>query len=199
MKRLKRLSTLLIAVALVSACVTINIYFPASQAEEAAEKIVDDILGKPLPKEGDKGAARATETLFLAAAGTLLDLAVPRAEAAQPDFNADTPEIRRIQAQMKDRHQDLAPFYGAGAIGFDRDARVAIRDQQAVSLKDRNRLKQLVDAENRDRGALYAAIARANGHPEWEPQVRETFAGTWVKKASKGWWYQDASGRWRQK
>ena len=28
-----------------TACVTINVYFPASQAERAAERIVDEILG----------------------------------------------------------------------------------------------------------------------------------------------------------
>ncbi len=28
-----------------TACVTINVYFPAAQAEAAAERIVDDILG----------------------------------------------------------------------------------------------------------------------------------------------------------
>jgi len=30
-----------------TACVTINVYFPASQAEAAAERIVDEILGEP--------------------------------------------------------------------------------------------------------------------------------------------------------
>jgi hypothetical protein len=30
-----------------SACVTINIYFPAAAAEKAAEKIVDEILNAP--------------------------------------------------------------------------------------------------------------------------------------------------------
>ena len=34
---------LLFAVAVLSACVTINIYFPASAAEKAADKIIDEV------------------------------------------------------------------------------------------------------------------------------------------------------------
>jgi uncharacterized protein YdbL (DUF1318 family) len=53
--------------------------------------------------------------------------------------------------------------------------------------------------ENSDRNALYREIARANGHPEWEPQIRETFAKGWIERAHAGWYYQDASGAWKQK
>jgi uncharacterized protein YdbL (DUF1318 family) len=53
--------------------------------------------------------------------------------------------------------------------------------------------------DNRDRNALYREIAVANGHAEWEAQIRETFAQQWVASARAGWWYQDASGAWKQK
>jgi hypothetical protein len=39
----KRNLCLLAAVAGLSACVTINIYFPAAAAEKAADKIIDDV------------------------------------------------------------------------------------------------------------------------------------------------------------
>jgi len=38
-----RLMTLTGAALLLSACVTINIYFPAAAAEKAADKLIDDI------------------------------------------------------------------------------------------------------------------------------------------------------------
>ena len=53
--------------------------------------------------------------------------------------------------------------------------------------------------ENRDRSALYAEIARANGHPEWEPDIRQIFARRWIDNAPRGWWYMDAGGNWTQK
>ena len=92
----------------------------------------------------------------------------------------------------------LAPYYDSGAIGMTRNGEIEIRDQKLVSLKDRNTVKKLVARENRDRGALYTEIARANGHPEWEQQIRQTFAKVWVDEAPSGYWY-NAGGGWRQK
>ncbi len=196
-----RISSGLMLLAFLSACVTINIYFPAAQAEQAAEKIVDDILGKDKqtqPAADDKGAGLETD-VYKRYASAVLTFFVADAQAATPDFNVNTPEIRKLQAAMKQRNTQLKPFYGNGAIGFARDARIAIHDAAAIPLKDRNRAKKLVAAENRDRDALYRAIAAVNGHPEWEKEVRATFARTWVQKADAGWWYQDSSGNWRQK
>jgi len=53
--------------------------------------------------------------------------------------------------------------------------------------------------DNRDRQAVYREIAIANNHPEWEAQIRETFAKQWLQQARPGWYYQDASGAWKQK
>jgi len=39
----------------------------------------------------------------------------------------------------------------------------------------------------------------ANGHPEWEQQIRSTFAAQWVSRAQRGWYYQDQQGNWKQK
>ena len=182
---------------LLAACVTINIYFPAAQAEEAAEQIVDDILGEQSSAK-DKGAAVGViHTRGFAA--RMIDVLIPSAHAAQPDFNVDTPEIRKLQARMKQRHQSLRAYYESGAIGFGNDAQVKMRDASAVPLRERNRVKGLVREENADRNALYKAIARANGHPEWETDVRSTFARVWVDKAGRGWWYQNASGSWKQR
>ena len=80
-----------------------------------------------------------------------------------------------------------------------RDALIALHDAGAIPLKERNKVKKLISAENKDRQALYKAIASANGHPEWEPDVRGTFARTWVAKAAKGSWYQKSNGGWKQK
>lgn len=181
--------------ALLAACVTINIYFPAAQAEQAAEKIVEDILSTE-PSGDDKGANHHLPTEQRIAFNPI-DLLIPAAQAANPDFNVNTPRIRKLQASMKQRFPRLKNHYKSGAIGFTRDALVAIRDAKAISLKERKQVQALVQAENKDRNALYKAIADANGHPEWEADVRATFARTWVQKAGSGWWYQDDKGNWR--
>lgn len=187
-----------------SACVTINIYFPAAAAEEAARTIVRDVLkeGEAAPEPDaakDKQSSRAGPHPVLMAIGTVLEVLVPAAHAAEADININTAAIRAIRASMQGRQSNLARYYQAGAIGFDNRGNVAIRDLAAAPLAERNRLKQLVADENADRSRLYQEIARANGHPEWEPKVRATFARVWVEEAPGGYWYQAAGGAWQQR
>ena len=122
-----RTSVTLASLFLLAACVTINIYFPAAAAEKAAERIVDDIIGPATegPAGGDKrsGLDRGWPTL-VRAGEAVLDFLVPPAQAAEPDFNVDTPAIRRLQAGMKRRHDDLEPHYASGTVGFGNDALV---------------------------------------------------------------------------
>ena len=64
-----------------------------------------------------------------------------------------------------------------------------------VPLAERATVKRLVAEDNNDRKTLYAEIAKANGHPEWEGDIRKTFARRWVERGAKpGWYYQDAGG-----
>jgi uncharacterized protein YdbL (DUF1318 family) len=76
---------------------------------------------------------------------------------------------------------------------------VAVHDAAKVPLSQRAQANAAVAAENRDRATLYREIAKANGHPEWEAQIRTTFAKTWIEKARAGWYYRDASGAWKQR
>ena len=194
----------LMALAL-TACVTINIYFPAAAAEEAARTIVRDVLkseqsepAAPPTKEGERQSQRTQPNPLLVAFGVVLEQLIPQAQAAQADIDINTPAIRAIRSSMQSRQASLAPFYNSGAIGFDSNGSVAVRDLAAAPLKDRNRLKKLVADENADRSRLYKEIARANGHPEWEGDVRATFAKVWAQEALPGYWYQ-AGGSWRQR
>ena len=116
------------------------------------------------------------------------------AAQAAADLEINTPAIAAIQSSMQARHGKLAGFYASGAVGLTKDGLIAVKDASAVALKDRQNLNSLVSAENNDRNALYKEIAAANGHPEWEAEIRSTFAQRWVQKAQSGWWYQDANG-----
>jgi uncharacterized protein YdbL (DUF1318 family) len=129
---------------------------------------------------------------------TLL-IALPTLAAAQANVEINTPAIGAIQKSMQERHAQLQPLYGSGAVGLTRDGNVALRDANAVPLPQRGQANALVTGENQDRGALYREIARANGRPEWENDIRSTFAQRWIDKAQSGWYYQNASGAWVRK
>jgi len=190
-----------------SACVTINVYFPAAAAEKAADRIIEDVWGegqstKPDAKRGDTRSSLTEESVaervLLAAVGSALDFLIPTANA-QADLNIDTPAVRQITQSMEGRYAQLKKYYDAGAVGLTRDGLVEVRDQNLVPLPERNLVRKLVAEENADRSNLYREIASANGHPEWEVDIRTTFADRWIGKAAGGWYYQDATGAWKQK
>lgn len=205
MTRHKHYSVLTICLML-AACVTVNVYFPAAAAERAADTIIKDIYGSaPGTEKGeekpadDKSSGQINTGGALNLSGKMLELIVPTAQAQPPDITISTPAIAKLQSSMRDRHPRLAPFYQSGAVGLTGDGLLAVRDIAAVPLGDRNKLKRLVAEENRDRNALYSAIAQANGHPEWEREIRRIFASRWIANAPDGWWYQGPDGSWRRK
>lgn len=129
----------------------------------------------------------------------VLLLAFASSALAAADLEVNTPAISAIKASMQARHGKLAPLYASGAVGLTRDGNVALRDASLVPLAERQSVNGAVADENRDRAALYREIARANNHPEWEAEVRNTFAQRWIDKAAGGWWVQNAGGAWVKK
>ena len=185
---------------LLSACVTINVYFPAAAAEKAADRIIEDVWGSDAQKSNDNKRTQLvkSERVLLAAAGAVLELLVPSAHA-QADLNIATPVVKQLTQSMETRHAQLKKYYDSGAIGLTRDGLIEIRDQNLIPLPERNAARKLVADENADRAGLYREIAAANGHPEWETDIRKTFAERWSERASAGWYVQDEKGAWRQK
>jgi uncharacterized protein YdbL (DUF1318 family) len=199
---MKKLNTALILTVLftLTACVTINVYFPAAAAERAAEKFVGDVLGEPNEEGSLFNPLELPADFVLIAAAGLVDFLIPDAQAQQAEIEINTPQINAIKARMAGRQrQHLDSMFDAGAIGFSSDGLVTIRDRSAVPLSERRSLESVVADENRDRKAVYREIAVANGHPEWEKDIQNTFAKEWVGNARRGWFYQDSSGAWRQK
>lgn len=187
---------------LLSACVTINVYFPAAAAEKAADKIINDVWGNDSStQKSDKRThllGDEPQRVLLAAAGAVLALIVPTANA-QADLNIATPVVKQLTQSMEARHAQLKKYYDSGAIGLNRDGLVEVRDQNLIPLPERNSARKLVADENADRANLYREIANANGHPEWETDIRKTFAERWTERAAGGWYVQDANGAWKQK
>jgi len=186
----------------IAACVTINVYFPSAAAEQAADRIIRDVYGEDggsepaEPPAPDSSLQRPAGDAPLAI--SLLEWLVAPAQASA-NINIQSPAINALRASMESRFARLKPFYQNGGVGMTNGGLIKVRDLNAVSLRDRKTVKTLVADENKDRKALYGEIARANGHPEWESDIRTTFAARWIANAPAGWWYQDSGGQWKQK
>ena len=190
----------LISALLLTACVTINIYFPAAAAEKAADEIIKDIQ-KNTPQQAEpkpKASLPDWQVSIYQLIDAAINVVVSPAQADEANLAIDSAEIRQLRTTMENRFTSLQPLYSAGFIGIQADGLLAVRDIEGVALKDRNQVNKLVAVENADRQRLYQAIANANGHPNWAAQIKSTFAGRWVSNAQAGWWYQ-SSGSWKQK
>ncbi|AKS41722.1 YdbL family protein [Wenzhouxiangella marina] len=179
-----------------AACVTINVYFPEAAAERAADRFIQDVLGE------SAGAPEAPDASPPPSASRFRfsDLFIASAWAQAPNINIDTPQIQAIKQRMAQRQSSqLGAWFDAGAIGFGNNGLVEIRDRSAVGLADRRNLERVVAEENADRNAVYREIAVANGHPEWEADIRQTFARQWIANARAGWYYQTDGGAWVRK
>ncbi len=177
------------------ACVTVNIYFPAPEVREAAEKIVDETWGGPAAAPGPQSSL--TGRLLLAAASALVPA---EAHAAEVDVNVSTAAIRALKDGMKQRSAELKPYLSSGAVGIGKDGALVVRDAASLDLAAKAKVKRLVDAENKDREDLYREIATANNYgAERVADIRSIFSQTWKDKAESGWWIQSASGTWSRK
>ncbi len=192
--------TALLAVFVV-ACVTINVYFPEAAAVEAADRIIDKVRGETdtdttslLQPRRDRDTP-----VLLAIAHSVSSFLISDANAqSSVDFDKPSPEKQALESSLAARFPSLRPYFDSGAIGLTDSGLIEFRDRNLVPLKDRNSVVQLVAAQNNDWNALYAEIARLNGHPEWQDSIRRTFADRWVAKANRGWYYREG-GAWKQK
>lgn len=124
--------TTLLTLAVLAGCVTVNVYFPAAEAQKAADRIIDQVTGstgappaqdsRAKPQSAPAGqppsAHRSTFTTsgsaLLAATGRVLALIVPAAAAQeQANLHISTPQIRAIIASMHQRFQSLRPFFAS--------------------------------------------------------------------------------------
>jgi uncharacterized protein YdbL (DUF1318 family) len=136
---------------------------------------------------------------WLRVAILVLSAGVAGAAAAQANLQIDTPAVTALRASLRDGHKQLRPLYESGAIGLTQDGHVALRDANLIPLAQRAQVNGLIAQSNQDRAALYREIARANGKPEWEGEIRSTFAQRWIERIPTGWYYQNASGAWVKK
>ena len=201
---------------LLTACVTINVYFPAAEARDAAREFVEKVISQPdappaeTPPAPGGGMAQLRSRIDAGNSESgngesrfdpwiLLGIGSAQAQSAAPDITLKTPAIQAIQSRMEARFNTiLRAGFDSGALGFTGDGLVTMRDPSKIELKDRVAMNAAVADDNRDRKAVYREVAVANGHPEWEDQIRSVFAKQWIASARSGWWYQQG-GAWKQK
>ena len=197
MKKKLNMIVVLAMVVLVS-CITVNIYFPASAIQKAADEMVEDIRGMEPTQEQKKPEPKQDPTSWIERLH-LTGFGISEAYAAV-DIDVSTPAIRGFKESMKNRFPALEPFYNKGALGENNKGLVEIRNADALSLKERADLNRLSQQENGDRTGLYKEILTANKlGADMMEQTQMLFANSWRSKSKPGWWIQQDSGEWTKK
>ncbi|NPA94479.1 MAG: YdbL family protein [Thermodesulfobacteria bacterium] len=174
---------------LVSACVTVNIYFPAAEVRKAAEDIVKDVREQQPAGSEENSSLSPTSWFF----------SVAEAHAAS-ELTVSNATIRQLKARMKKRFPSLAPYMARGLVGEGLNGLLTIKSLAGLGLKEKAKLKKLVDAENKDRMALYRAVAQALNIPSSQlSRVQSIFAQQWQKTAPKGTFIEIKPGKWVRK
>ncbi len=195
----------MLALCLVAACVTINIYFPAEEVRNAADRIVNEVWGErdgqPAPTTPEPAADAGPTSLLKMLVGPSTAWAAGGVNG--DDINITTPQIRAIKDSMKQRTGDLRPYLDGGQIGIGEDGLLKVRTLEGLDLRGRGQIQRLVNAENQDRLRLYNEIsneiAKNPNRTATPAQVQDVFAESWQSQASAGWYIETAGGSWKRK
>ena len=195
-----------ICLVFIGSCVTVNIYFPASAAQKAADTIIEDIQGKEIApgqqpeKQPQKPGETPKQTSWRHERLEGLSFGPTAAYAAETDLDISSPAITAIRESLKARYQQLNPYFESGVIGLANNGQIAVRDASGLPLKEKATLNNLVGQQNKDLLSLYQEIAKANKFgSDAVPKLQKTFADRWREKAQPGRWIQTDAGAWVKK
>ena len=195
MKTLKASLISLLFISIFASCVTINVYFPAAAAQEAAKEIVEDVLKQARPETKNKTSSVEFRGAAVKLVSAIVDIIIQPASAAA-NISINTPKISTLRSQLKQQHNALVNDFNQTRIGYTDAGLVKLRQTDGMNLKDKATLIKQINAMNQTLNQLYREIALANQHPEWQKDIQKTFAKTWISEIQSGWVYF-SGGQWK--
>ena len=203
-RRFATAAAVLGTLAVLAACLTININFPEAAIKDLSKQIEEQVAKEAAAQQEQQKAPEPEAKPEGGGSSSLLDLMLGVSpayadEVAAPEVTS--PAIRKIIDSRAARLPDLAKYKAQGVIGESNQGLVEARNLESLTdLKARAEVQRLVKAENADREELYKEIAAAKGVDLSQlPKIRVTYAETLRQNARPGEWIQTADGAWKQK
>jgi len=191
-----------LTLAVLTACVTVNVYFPEAEVRDLSKQIEQEVRKQAAQQSGEEPPAPQPPPAPNQGASLpdlLAGVTPAMAQVAQPEIT--NPAIRKIIDSRAARFNELRRYFDQGVLGESNKGMVEVRNLEALTdLKARADVQRLVKAENADREELYKEIAAAkNVDLAQLPKIRETYAGTLRQNAKSGDWVQQPDGNWVKK
>lgn len=176
---------------ILTACVTINIYFPAAKVQKAAEEIVRDVRGEDATDQ-QKAPESEHDTTPLSRLHFISE-----AWAQGQELHVSNATIRTLKNRLKSAYPLLRQWLMDGVLGENYEGYLTLRNEQGLNLRDKVSVKRIMNEENSNRKALYKAVAAALNVPPSEiSRVGRIFAQQWQKTALPGTWTEKEPGKW---
>jgi hypothetical protein len=185
--------------------ITVNIYFPEKEVEEAFKILEKELMTPEGEKQEPKPDAKPESSIKFEL--------VTSAYAQEPGLSEKIaemvkkmPDVVNAYKEMGGRIADIDKLRDNGAVGIGNSGMLVFRDEELLTPDQ----KKLVSAENENRktiiNGMAKAIIRINRAPENEqnlkqvmPQAVKRFAAIRQEMAKKGWWIQSPDGNWSRK
>lgn len=185
------------------AIITVNIYFPEKDVEEAYKSLEEELLKGPPPKKEKPQS-------LLNSIYTMASLSFQK-EAYAKDTSAEIarlikgmPDVMDAYGRMRERLPLINQLRDRGVVGEGNRGYLVPRGGLSPDEQ------RAVNAENGDREIVVKGMARAilkiNGLPETSsnlqqviPQAEKEYARVKGGASQKGWWVQDPGGQWSQR
>lgn len=140
------------------------------------------------------------KSLAFVAALVFSTAALAAADISDVKLEVNDPMSVVIKHSMMQRFSRLVKFYEPGVIGLANNGDVAVSAPERLGkIATRQIVEKLIDAENSDRMALIAALAKHANRNDAIPEIRAAMAKRWAAEMKSGWMLQDEQGNWFKK
>ena len=185
--------------------ITVNIYFPEKEVEEAFKILEKELMTPESEKQEPKPDAKP-ESFIKFELVTSAYAQEPRLSEKIAEMMKKMPDVVNAYKEMGARIADIHKLADNGAVGIGNNGMLVFRDEKLLSPDQ----KKLVSAENENRktiiNGMAKAIIRINRAPENQqnlkqvmPQAVKRFAAVRQETAKKGCWIQSPDGNWTRK
>lgn len=200
---------LVLTTLVLGSCITVNVNFPESAVQRAADDFVRDLYrGTTAVAEADtkvdaKGDAAAVKSSVKKSSkkksehpapsdvakpgephGWIIDFGIASAHAQE--LNMHSPKAESIKARMKGRVGEIAKWKSKGAICETSDAMLVFKSPDKAGGEAAS-VSKLVQSENADRDELYQEIQEVNKiQDRKQTKIRKFFAAAFRENSPAG-------------
>jgi hypothetical protein len=205
--RIRGIAGILFLVLVSCAIITVNVYFPEKEVNEAYKELEKELMTpggqkkEPTSKPEQKPEGSSKFEWISSAYAQESRLSDRIAEIVRK-----MPDVVNAYKEIGARIPEIDKLRDSGAVGEGNNGMLVVREEKLMP-PDAKGLVAMVNQNRRTIiNGMSKAIIRINRAPENEqnlkqvmPQATEQFAAIRRDSAKKGWWIQDQYGNWSRK